>query len=131
MKKLVLNDSRQIEVQSASAADGVFHARFILTTAESLKALFQDKFATQKMTLFENQMVTEDYENYTEFQYIKEEVGGIFEVELRQKEADTSMRLNQVEEQSKENALNLEMAIAELTMVIAEMTATMGGVADV
>lgn len=97
MKKLVLNDSRQIEVQSASKAGGVLHIRVILTTAESLKALFQDGFATQKMTLFENQKTVEVYENFTEFKYIKEESGGIFEVELAQKEADAETRLANAE----------------------------------
>lgn len=98
MKKIVFNDSRQIEVQSVSEAGGVFHARMILTTAESLKALFGDSFATQKMTYFENQITKGVYENYTEFKYVKEETGGVFEVEMRQTAADDKTRLASLEE---------------------------------
>lgn len=123
MKKLVLNDSRQIEVQSASASGGVLHARFILVTAESLKALFMDTFATKKITLFENQQVVAEYENYTEFQYIKEEVGGIYEVELTQKEADTNTRIANLEEEAEQMQQNMDMAVAELTMTMAAMMA--------
>lgn len=47
MKKIVFNDSRQIEVQSIAESDGVLHIRMILVTSESLKALFGDMFATQ------------------------------------------------------------------------------------
>lgn len=129
MKKLVFNDSRQIEIQSAVAAGGVLHVRMILTTSEALKALFGDAFATQKITYFENQQEVAVYENYTEFKYVKEETGGIWEVEMRQKEADTEIRLSKLESKSKEQLeeidqtkTDLQMAVAELTMVIATLT---------
>ena len=98
MKKIVFNDSRQIEVQSVSEGEGVIHIRMILTTIESLKALFGDVFATSKMTLVENAKATEVYENYTIFRYVKEESGGIFEVEMCQAEADDKTRLATVEQ---------------------------------
>ena len=116
MKKLVFNDSRQIEVQSvAEAGEGILHVRVILVTAESLKALFGDTFATQKMTYFENQKQTAVYENYTQFQYVKEETGGIFEVEMRQRSADTDERLTDLEEKAKNQADELERVKKELT----------------
>lgn len=116
MKKLVFNDSRQIEVQSvAEAGEGILHVRVILVTAESLKALFGDTFATQKMTYFENQKQTAVYENYTRFQYVKEETGGIFEVEMRQRSADTDERLTDLEEKAKNQADELERVKKELT----------------
>ena len=65
MKKIVFNDSRQIEVQSVTESDGVLHIRMILVTAESLKALFGDTFATKRMAYFENQQQIAVYENYT------------------------------------------------------------------
>lgn len=115
MKKLVFNDSRQIEVQSvAEAGEGILHVRMILVTAESLKALFGDTFATQKMTYFENQTQAAVYENYTKFEYIKEETGGIFEVEMRQTAADTDERLKDLEEKAENQADELEKVKKDL-----------------
>lgn len=109
MKKLVFNDSRQMEVQSVTEVGaGILHVRMILVTAESLKALFADMFATQKMTYFENQQQVAVYENYTEFKYIKEETGGIFEVEMRQTAADTDTRIKELETASESQAKDIE-----------------------
>lgn len=144
MKQLALNDGRSMEVQSVSAAGGVMHVRMILTTSEQLKAYFMDTFATSVMTLYENGKEQARYENYTILKYIKEETGGIWEVELRQTEADTDTRLNELEEEvqaaqqaTTQTNTDLQMAIAELTMVIATLaaptagTGTEGGETDV
>ena len=114
MKKIVFNDSRQIEVQSVAESDGVLHIRMILVTSESLKALFGDTFATQRMTYFENQQQIAVYENYTQFQYIKEETGGVFEVEMRQTEADTDERLESLEETTRQQAEELKKVKEEI-----------------
>lgn len=109
MKKLVFNDSRQIEIQSATlAGEGILRVRIILTNSESLKALFGDSFATQKMTCFENQQQIAVYENYTEFQYVKEETGGIFEVEMRQTAADQKIRLDELESAAKDQKKEID-----------------------
>lgn len=130
MKQLVLNDGRSMEVQSVSAAGGILHVRMILTTSEQLKAYFMDAFATAVMTLYESGKEQAKYENYTILKYIKEETGGIWEVELRQTEADTDTRLAELEEEvqaaqqaTTQTNTDLQMAIAELTMVIATLAA--------
>lgn len=134
MKELIFNDGRKKEVQSVSASGGIMHVRMILTTSEQLKAYFMDEFATSVMTLRENGK-EKKYENYTELKYIKEEAGGIWEVEMRQTEADTETRLTELEEGVSQTNTDLQMAIAELTMVISTLTATMqpeeGGENDV
>ena len=134
MKELIFNDGRKTEVQSVSASGGIMHVRMILTTSEQLKAYFMDEFATSVMTLRENSK-EKKYENYTELQYIKEEAGGIWEVEMRQTEADTETLLTELEEGVSQTNTDLQMAIAELTMVISTLTATMqpeeGGENDV
>ena len=129
MKQLMLNDGRSVEVQSVSAADGVMHIRMILTTSEQLKAFFSDSFATSVMTLYENGKKAAEYENYTILKYIKEESGGIWEVEMRQDSADMSTRLEELEEEvqaSRQTAIqtntDLQIAIAELTALIATLT---------
>lgn len=115
MKKLVFNDNRQIEVQSVTEAGArILHVRMILVTMESLKALFADTFATQRMTYFENQNQIAAYENYTVFQYIKEETGGIFEVEMRQTAANTDERLKNLEEKAENQADELEKVKKDL-----------------
>ena len=100
MKQLILNDGRSMEVQSVVASGGVMHIRMILTTSEQLKAYFMDEFATSNMTLYENGKKTAEYENYTILEYIKEESGGIWEVEMRQTAADTDTRLSALEEKT-------------------------------
>ena len=121
MKQLMLNDGRSME----------------------LKAYFMDTFATSVMTLYENgKPVDPPYENYTVLKYIKEETGGIWEVELRQTAADTDKRIADLEAEAEETReaisqanTDLQMAIAELTMVIATLaapvTGTEGGETDV
>lgn len=124
MKELIFNDGRKTEVQSVSASGGIMHVRMILTTSEQLKSYFMDEFATSVMTLRENGK-EKKYENYTELKYIKEEAGGIWEVEMRQTEADTETRLAELEEGVIQTNTDLQLAIAELTMVISTLTATM------
>ena len=125
----MLNDGRSVEVQSVSAADGVMHIRMILTTSEQLKAFFSDSFATSVMTLYENGKKAAEYENYTILKYIKEESGGIWEVEMRQDSADMNTRLEELEEEvqaSRQTAIqtntDLQIAIAELTALITTLT---------
>lgn len=101
MKELIFTDARKMEVQSVSVVrDGVLHIRTILTTTEQLKALFMDEFAAQKMTVRENHVEKECYENYNRLSYIKEEVGGIWEVEMLQKEKDTATLVKELSEKS-------------------------------
>lgn len=118
MKKLVFNDSRQIEIQSAAlAGEGILRVRIILTNSESLKALFGDTFATQKMTCFENQQQISVYEKYTVLKYVKEETGGIWEVEMLQPEKDSGAKIAELKEElaSANNQItDLQMAICEL-----------------
>lgn len=114
MKKLVFNDSRQIEIQGVEGSGGILHVKIILTTAESLKALFGDAFATQKMTYFENQQQIAVFENYTIMNYIKEYTGGIWEVEMRQIEADTDTRLTELENTAGQQAVEIDQIKKEI-----------------
>ena len=107
MKELIFNDGRKTEVQSVSTAEGIMHVRMILTTSEQLKAYFMDEFATSVMTLRENGKETK-YENYTILKYIKEEAGGIWEVEMRQTEPDTEERLAKLEDEAQTQAQGIK-----------------------
>lgn len=108
MKELIFADGRKVTIQSVTEAEGVMHVRMILITADEIKALFEDEFATSRMVLTENYQEKESYENYTDLKYIKEETGGIWEVEMRQAQADSDTRLDKLEEKSKEQEKTLE-----------------------
>lgn len=125
MKKIVLNDGRTTEVQSISQNDGTLKIRMILKTSEQLKALFLDTFATSKITLYENMKEIAVYENYTILQYIKEENGGIWEVQLNRTEADFKSRLALIETEMNDMSVSFDEAIIEFTRVLEE---TLGGV---
>lgn len=115
MKELIFNDARSLEVQSVSVAgEGVMHIRAILVTSEILKAHFMDKFATSRMTLYENHTEKETYENYDKLSYLKEEAGGIWEVEMIQSEKSVEERLSKVEESQKEQNEGLKEAKKEI-----------------
>ena len=129
MKKIIFNDSRQIEVQSVSASEGVFRARMIKTSVEALEALFSNAFATSKMSLVENGKVTGTFENYSTFKSVKKEYGGFFEVELVQEEADTNTKIAKLEKCLEDNAASVEQGFAEITMLLSSLLG--GGTEDV
>lgn len=131
MKKLILNDGRSVEVQEITTASDVMHIRLILQTSEQLKALFSDNFATKKMTETENGRETAMHENYTNLVYIKEETGGIWEVEIVRQGADLNTRLAMVEQQTQNNVEALQMAIVELTTIIASIKQQEGDIKNV
>ena len=114
MKQLMLNDGRSMEVQNVSAAGGIMHVRMIMTTSEQLKAYFKDNFATSVMTLYENGKEQRKYENYTTLSCIKEEAGGIWEVEMRQSSADTDARLAELEEKAEQQEGDIEQLKREV-----------------
>lgn len=120
MRELVLNDGRKTEIQKIEQRDGEIRIRLILQTSDQLKALFKDEFATSKMVERQNGVDVAAYENYTELSYIKEEQGGIWEVALVQQGAGAKQRLQAVEEITSQMQKDLENAIVELTMAMAE-----------
>lgn len=121
MKKLIFNDGKSVEIQSVAPGEGTLKVRLILQTSEALKALFLDSFATKKLTLSENGKDVETYENYDKLSYIKEEVGGVWEVGLLQSDESIESKVASLEIATKETASNLELAIAELTMAFAAL----------
>lgn len=108
MKELILNDGRKTEVQKVITDNKIIYIRVILKTSEELKALFADKFATSVMSLMEYGKEIARYENYTLLKYLKEEAGGIWEVALQKKEADTEERLKELERARNEQGKEIE-----------------------
>lgn len=131
---IILNDGRKVEVQKVEKHGGSLKIRMLLQTSDQLKSYFADAFSTKKITEKDDGKETV-YENYAELSYIKEETGGIWEVELSQTDASVDEKLKQLEIQTEKNAENLEQAIAELTIMMASFTEnnseTDGGNSDV
>lgn len=95
--KLIMNDGRQLPIQSATESGGVIRIRMINQTSAGLKAIFQDVLAVEVMTVQEAGKVDNVYYQYRELVRISEYTGGIWEVEMRQVEATTERRLADVE----------------------------------
>lgn len=66
------------------------------------------------MTLYENGKEQRKYENYTTLSCIKEEAGGIWEVEMRQSSADTDARLAELEEKAEQQEGDIEQLKREV-----------------
>ena len=126
---ILLNDGRKVEVQTVKEESGNLKIRMLLQTSEQLKAYFLDEFATKKI-VEQDDGKESIYENY-KLSYIKEETGGIWEVELLQSDAAPSEKLKMLEAATEKNATDLEQAIAELTMMIASANTTNGGIDNV
>ncbi|MDV9963413.1 hypothetical protein RHL97_19195 [Clostridioides difficile] len=132
MKLLIFNDSKSLEVQAVQQEEDTLHVRMIHVTPEEIKELFKDEFSTKRMVLKEDNKEKAAYENYTVFSYIKEDAGGIYEVEMVQAGKDAETRLTEAEKVAKDamevaenTVIELQDAIAELTMLISSMA--MGG----
>lgn len=136
MKLLIFNDSQSIEVQAINPVGNNLYIRMIHVTPEELKNLFKDAFMTKRLTLKDGGKEVAIYENYTTFDYIKEDAGGIFEVGMIQEGKDAETRLTEVEvtaTEAKDTAdatvTAMQEAIAELTILISTLTA--GGAENV
>ncbi|MBS6764855.1 MAG: hypothetical protein KH304_14920 [Clostridium sp.] len=130
MKLLIFNDSQSIEAQSVYQDGDAIHVRMIHTTPDELKTLFRDEFLTKKMTLKENNKEMAVYENYTVFSYIKEDAGGIYEVEMVKEGKDIDTRLSEAENTAQAAKETAESTVTAMQEAIAELTtliATMGG----
>lgn len=130
MKLLIFNDSQSVEVQAVYQEGDTIHVRMIHTTPDELKTLFRDDFLTTKMTLKENNKEMAIYENYTVFSYIKEDAGGIYEVEMIREGKDIGTRLSEAENTAQAAKKTAESTVTAMQEAIAELTtviATMGG----
>lgn len=133
MKLLIFNDSQSLEVQAVYKDGDAIHVRVIHVTPDELKKYFKDDFLTRNMVMKENNKEIEVYENYTVFSYIKEDSGGIFEVEMIQEGKDLETRMAEAETAAHEakkmaddSVTAMQEAIAELTMLIATTIGTGG-----
>ena len=91
------------------------------TTPEELRKLFTDPIKTAKMTVTERGQVLGEYENYTEFYRTEEYTGKLYGIVVNKVGESAEERLASAEQTIEQTNTDMQMAIAELTMLIASM----------
>ncbi|MEF2865293.1 MAG: hypothetical protein U0N87_00775, partial [Anaerobutyricum sp.] len=126
--QLRFNDGTTLAIQKATELGGGLQVLVAGTTPEELRKLFTDPIKTAKMTVTERGQVLGEYENYTEFYRTEEYTGKIYGIVVNKVGESAEERLASAEQTIAQTNIDMKMAIAELTMVIAS---TQGGGAGV
>jgi hypothetical protein len=108
--RLIFKDGQTLNIQSINVQDGTMHVNVINNVQEQLKHLFTDPQTTGSISVEDDAgKEAEVYENYTEFQYIQENAGGIFIVEMQKSGESTREILNKLQEENEELKTQNEM----------------------
>lgn len=119
--QLRFNDGTTLAIQKATELGGGLQVLVANTTPEALRELFTDPIKTAKMTVTERGQVLGEYENYTEFYRTEEYTGKIYGVVVNKVGESAEERLASAEQTIEQTNTDMQMAIAELTMLIASM----------
>lgn len=133
--KIIFNDATELQIQSAALVGNLLQIKTVSATREELREKFSDEFACRKIQIEERGQIIATYENYTQLYRLEEYTGGILGVAMYRVGETPEERIAEVEEAVNQTNTDLQMAIAELTMVIATLaapvTGTEGGETDV
>lgn len=119
--QLRFNDGTTLAIQKATELGGGLQVLVAGTTPEELRKLFTDPIKTAKMTVTERGQVLGEYENYTEFYRTEEYTGKIYGIVVNKVGESVEERLASAEQTIEQTNTDMQMAIAELTMLIASM----------
>lgn len=125
--KLIFNDATEITVQQVELRGDYLRILVVGTTPEQLKVLFTDTSRTSRMIVQERGQTVATYEGYTAFYRTEIYTGGIYGVVVYKEGETPEERLANVETAVDQTNSDLQMAIAELTMVIATLTQSISG----
>lgn len=126
--KIIFNDGTELQIQSANVdSSGALRIKSISATQERLRAMFSDAVKTKKITVEERGQTLTVYENYTRFEGITVYNAGILEPFLYKEGETPAERMDAAEAAVMRTQSDMQMAVAELTMVIAALTGGMGG----
>lgn len=133
--KAIFNDATELTIQAAAIVGNLLQIKTVSATREELRTKFSDEFACRKIQIEERGQIIATYERYAELYRIEEYTGGILGVAMYRVGETPEERIAEVEEAVSQTNTDLQMAIAELTMVIATLaapvTGTEGGERDV
>lgn len=119
--KLYFGDSTSITVQSVEELGGRLSIKTIGNTPDQLRVLFTDPVKTKYMRTEERGQTIKEYEGYTEFYRTEEYTGKIYGVVVNKVGESVEERLASAEQTIEQTNTDMQMAIAELTMVIASL----------
>lgn len=91
--ELNFNNGKTLTITSATAGSGILTVRMLQQNLDDLQKLFSDDLGTKVITVHEDGKEDIAYENYTQLSRISVYTGGIYEVEIRQKEASTDTKI--------------------------------------
>ena len=115
--KLYFGDATSITVQSVKELGGMLSIKTIGNTPDQLRVLFTDALKTKYMRVEERGQTIAEYEGYTEFYRTEEYTGQIYGVVVNKVGESVEERLASAEQTN----TDMQMAVAELTMLIASM----------
>lgn len=87
------NNGKTLTITSATAGSGIMTIRMLQQNLDDLQKIFSDDLGTKVITVHEDGKEDIAYENYTQLSRISVYTGGIYEVEIRQKEASTDTKI--------------------------------------
>ena len=122
------NDGATLAVQKVTEIGDGLQVLVAGTTPEKLRELFTDPVKTTKMTVTERGQVLGEYENYTEFYRTEEYTGKIYGVVVNKVGESVEERLASAEQTIEKTNTDMQMAVAELTMLIASLQGGGAGV---
>lgn len=117
--KLYFGDATSITVQSVKELGGMLSIKTIGNTPDQLRMLFTDALKTKYMRVEERGKTIAEYEGYTEFYRTEEYTGQIYGVVVNKVGESVEERLASAEQTIEQTNTNMQMAVAELTMLIA------------
>lgn len=126
--QLKFNDGTTLAIQKAKEIGGGLQVLVAGATPEKLRELFTDPVKTTKMTVTERGQVLGEYENYTEFYRTEEYTGKIYGVVVNKVGESVEERLASAEQTIEKTNTDMQMAVAELTMLIASLQGGGAGV---
>lgn len=125
--KIIFNDATEITVQQVEPHGDYLRILTVGNTPEQLKVLFTDTSRTSKMIVQERGQNIATYEGYTSYDHAEIYTGQIYGVVVYKEGTTPEERLANVETAVTQTNTDLQMAIAELTMVISTLTQSIDG----
>ncbi|MEG1716622.1 MAG: hypothetical protein RR275_07420 [Lachnospiraceae bacterium] len=126
--RLIFNDGTELQVQQVYIdSAGAMRIKTISATQEQLRVILSDPVKTKNMIVEERGQVIDNHENYTKFEGITVYNAGILEPFLYKTGETPAERLDAAETAVTQTQMDMQMAIAELTMVIAALTEVLTG----
>lgn len=126
--KAIFADATELQVQSMEEIGGALRILTIGTLPEKLRESFSDPVKTKTIKKEERGQILATYENYTEFYRTEEYTGKIYGIVVNKVGESAEERLASAEQTIEQTNTDIQMAIAELTMLIASMQGGGAGV---